>query len=287
MALFKSLPDGFYREPITIREAFCKVGIPLGDTKEKAEDLFSILPRELKIAPAFFLVLINKWCYEFGEVFDRMPRNHILLGSEQFPQIEYLYLGLRAADKYLSRVQLLSFLQRLAHPAKHLIALGELTPLVRISKTVTPTYEVEGYGNGNRSIDWLFEPKEGVPILMDVKYRIVDLLQHMNQMIPEIDDGKSALSTPEIDPESLFKDTIEKFIPRSTKIYLQGVWIHSHIKQEKAKLQSCFNNLDPQRLHFAIMSRWEGNAYILCRDEVDIEYLYKFFDLTPKNEFVY
>lgn len=286
MSLYTSLPKGFYLGPTHFIDAFQEVATSLGDTKETAQELFGLLPRELKFAPAFFLLLTKRWCYEFGEVFDRLPQNQIVLGSEQFPEVENLYLGLRAVDKHLSRSQLLAFLEKLGNPAKHLETLAELAPLLRILANVKPSYEVQGYGHGNRRIDWLFTPQVGIPILVDVKYRIIDLIQHLSQMIPALNAGEREFPPPELDPSILFKDTVEKFIPRSSSNYLQGVWIHAHVKQDESKLEGYFKNLDAERLHFAILCRWRSSAYILCRDSIDKNYISGFFDLNLSNTFV-
>lgn len=287
MPLYTRLPISFYKGPVPMSEAIHNVAVLLGDSKEKADNLFQLLPGELQLAPAFFLLLTKKWCYEFGDVIDRMPLDYWLIGSEQFPELENLYRGLCAADKYLTHSQFLDFMQRLSHSGKHLSTLAELAPLVRVSEGVAVDYEVSGYGDGNHPIDWLFSPKSGIPILMDVKYRIVDLVQHMSQMMPYLDAGQEQIFAPELDPAFLFKDTTEKFVARSQNDFLQGAWIYSHIKQDKSKLLAYFNSLDRKRLHYAILSQWNGDAFILCRDDINRDYLYSFFNLNHTEKYVY
>ena len=287
MPLYKILPEAFYNGPVPMIEAFTNVGALFGDSSSNTQQLFGLLPPELKHSPAFYLLLTKKWCYEFGEEFDRMPQDHRLVGSEQFPEIEQLYSGLQAANKHLTNSQLLTLIRRLSNPAKHLETLGELAPLVRIKEDTSPEYEVEGYGQGNRTIDWLFEPSVGIPVLLDVKYRISDLIQHMSEIIPALNAGENQILPPSADPALLFKDTVEKFVPRSHDESLQGVWIHSHIKQHRGRLNDYFDSLDPERLHFAILSRWRGDAYILYRNGIDKAYLYHFFTLNHTDNFVF
>lgn len=286
MTLLAALPEIFYTGLTTLDKAFFSFGKSLGDHDDLINDLLILLPNEIKMTPAFFHNLIKKWCYEYGDYFDRMPEDYILIGSEQFPEIEDFYLGIRAIKKHLTEPEILSFINRLKDPSKHLITLAELAPLVRIQDGVVPQYEIPRLGEGNRTIDWLFTPKSDTPILLDVKYRIKDLLEHMQQIIPSIHAGVNQIPPPINNSAILFKDTVEKFIARSPKEYLQGVWIHSHIKQDKVALWDYFKALDMNKLHFAIMSRWDGNAYVLYRDDINVKYIYDFFNLKHSETFV-
>jgi hypothetical protein len=286
MNLLAGLPENFYSQQTTFQKAFHAHGKSLGDSDDLVNELLRLLPNEILLTPSFFLLLTKKWCYEYGELMDRMPKEYVIIGSEQFPEIEDFYIGFRAAKKHLSDVEIQNLVNRLKDPSKHMIALSELAPLVRISEAVNPKYEVEGLGVGNRTIDWLFTLKDSVPILLDVKYRIKDLIQHMEQIIPEIDFGKIEIPPPVNDPSILFKDTVEKFVSRSPQEYLQGVWIHSHIKQDKERLWNYYNSLERDRLHFAIFSRWDGSGYILHRDDIDPKILYNYFNLVFKENFI-
>ncbi len=281
------LPPNFYSSCVHLFEAFREVADRLGDTRTVADQLIRLLPLNLKSSPAFLLRLTGQWCYEFGDLFDKLPNGKVVFGSEQFPEVEYLYRGLRASERYFSNVELLSYLKRLSNPSKHMETLGELAPLVRIRDDVAPKYEVKGYGEGNRTIDWLFTLSSEVPVLLDVKYRVKDIVTQFGKVIlrPGADVGE--IPTPDLDPAWLFKDTVEKFRPETPDRCLQGIWIHLHLKQEESALINYFNSLDAGRLHFAILCRWRKESYMLSRQNVDRKLLKKLFDLEESMSFVF
>lgn len=280
MNLYTQLPDAFHSDKVHFVDAFQEIATLLGDSKESAQELFSLLPQDIKFAPAFFFLLTKKWCYEFGLPFDRLPQNQIVFGLEQFPLVENLYAGMKAANKHLKSSQLLSFLERLGNPSKHQETLAELAPLVRLHSDVSAQYEVAGYGQGNRTIDWLFSAINRTPVLMDVKYRIKDLIEHLSEMIPDLNAGKRQFPPPEISPQLLFKDTVDRFISKDPDLCLQGVWIHSHVKQKESELRQYFFNLDTTRLPFAIFCRWTKNAYVICRPDVNEQCLADLFGVN-------
>jgi hypothetical protein len=111
---------------------------------------------------------------------------------------------------------------------------------------------VEGWGVPHRTIDWLFERSPAVPVLLEVKYRRKDLIRHLAQVAAANTEGTTDTPVPPSDPESLFKDTAEKFLPRTAAEGLQGAWIHSQIKQEESGLE-LLRRMDSQRLQFAFL----------------------------------
>ena len=296
-------PEILYIKTSSLFEAIRIVAEELGDSASEADEVYSMLPAELKDAPSFF-DFAGDWRYEFGEPFD--IGGLILVGTYQFPKVQILYSSIKAA-KELVIGSIDQIMHKLKVPGSHMAFLSELQPLMRLSvKDVQARYEVTGYGSGNRGIDWLFERVDGVSILLEVKCRKKDLLkhvelipQHFSATIPIMSSGvmkrkgktsqKSYMQVkpPVMDFESLFKDTAEKFAPRQVGEYLQGVWIDSQLKIEQVALDDYFAGIDPDKLHFVILGGWSEETYFLVRDNVNAGDLLSFFGLVQSRRFVF
>jgi len=278
------LPPNFYHQQAHFIDAFKEIANKFGDSDRYAERLFRPLPQKLKCSSAFLLSLINKWCYEFGDIFE-LPSGKNFYGSEQFPEVEFLYRALRAADKHLSDSCLLEFIQKLGNQAKHMDALGELAPLCRIKDNVKVGYEVDGYGS--KKIDWLFTPPTGTPILLEVKYRLKDLIKSLDNTKLSQDPNEQKITNIHLNPEWLFKNTEDKFPSQQPTEILQGIWIHNLLAQKLSEFTKYFELIDNTKIHFIILCRWRDEGYFLCRDSVNKQYLKMFFDLKESNRFIY
>ncbi|HYW82179.1 MAG TPA: hypothetical protein VFB30_02915 [Spirochaetia bacterium] len=278
-------PDEFVTRRSHLLGAFEEIASALNETRATAERLVRLLPSEVRCAGAFLCRLTNLWRYEFGPPFHDLPTEMTVCGTIQFPPAENLFRGVLAAERFLTATQLLAYLERLRDPHKHLATLAEMAPAARVTSFMRGTYEAVGYGMGNRTIDWLFEPPNGTPILLDVKHRQQDLLEHLRQTIPAIEAGAHVAPSPVLDAAALFRSTAEKFVRRPSDEMLQGVWIHSHIQQFEEDLLRVFSALD-EALHFAILAGWDGRSYILARKSVSTEYLRRAFSLVPSENFI-
>ena len=70
-------------------------------------------------------------------------------------------------------------------------------------------------------------------------------------------------------------------------LQLQGVWIHSEIKEDEEKLTAYFrHNLKRKKVHFAILSDWKDDAYVLARNRIIAFLLKRAFGLTESKRFV-
>ena len=68
--------------------------------------------------------------------------------------------------------------------------------------------------------------------------------------------------------------------------FLQGVWIHSSIKEDEGLLRTYFRSrLDARRIHFVVISDWQNDALVLARDREVQEYIEGTFDLSPSGRF--
>ena len=179
------------------------------------------------------------------------------------------------------------YLKRLSNSAKHQDVLSEISPILGVDAGVSCEFEVSGYGVGKRTIDWLLRPSALPAVLLDVKCRIRDLIEGLAQIasghLGPDGQGPSPLHNIAI----MFKDTEEKFIQKSPNEMLQGVWIISHLRQERSELNNAFNSLDSMKLHFAVIANWQKDVYVLVRDGIPLESITSLFNVTHSNRFVF
>jgi hypothetical protein len=152
------VPDFLYSRTAHLVDAFCEVAAVHGQSRQEAESLFRILPQETKSAPAFLDKIGTCWRYDYGDEIDRLPNNQVALGLHNCPEVEHLFLGIRAINVRFTEPELTSYLYRLSFPSKHHEVLFELAPLIRIGEEVLASFEVSGIGPGNTNVDWLFLP---------------------------------------------------------------------------------------------------------------------------------
>jgi hypothetical protein len=280
------VPQEFILERSQISGVFREIAAKLGHTDQRAERLTRILPESLRTTTVWRDRLTNLWRYDYGPPYDALPGDQLVLGTTQWPQVRSLYQSVHAAESRLGSEELVKWLARLSDPAKHVDALVEMRPVVGLAASANAQFEVTGRGEGNKTIDWLVEPKAGRPLLLDVKNRIADLLDHLRQMMPAMQAARHPATPNAPDPSVLFRNTVEKFRGESRSVQLQGVWIHSEIKQDKNRVTAYFRGLDPSRLHFAVLADWDDDATILVRDETDGPYLEQVFAVVASSRFL-
>lgn len=278
-----NLPAFLYGETAHLVDAFCTVAAESNATRTDAEELFRLLPIEVKAAPAFVSKIGDVWRYEFGSPLEGMHEGRVAIGTHQFPEVKHLYLGAAAAVRHLDSEQLLEVLKRLADPAKHHGALFELAPITRIGSSVSVQYEVAGAGN--RTIDWQVTPTTGIPVLLEMKFRIGDIVEHLRRLPPRTRAMETSDPGPG-DPSILFRDTVDKFLPNFPSDVLQGAWVHAHVKVPEPALRSHFESLPPEKLHFAILATWGPEAFIIARPEVATDSILELFHLEVSDDFV-
>jgi len=280
-----NVPLEFILERSHIGGVFREIAAKLGHTDQRAERLTRILPESLRTAPVWRDRLTNLWRYDYGPPYDALPGGQLVLGTTQSPEVRSLYRSVHAAESRLGSEELLKWLARLPDPAKHVDVVVEMRPVVGLAASANAHFEA-GHGEGNKTIDWLVEPKAGRPLLLDVKNRITDPLDHLRQVMPAMQAGRNPGKPNAPDPSALFRNTVEKFRPESRLAQLQGVWIHTEIKQDRNRLTAYFRGLDASRLHFAVLADWDDDATILVRDESDAPYLEKVFGVMGSSRFV-
>lgn len=278
------IPGQLYSETSTLEHELVRAGESLGVTQAECTDIIELLPDELKSARAFFNLLTKMWCYEYGQAYDRLAGGGLAYGADQCPPVERLFLCLQAALRFLSKEQVEGVVARLAVPAKHDEVMAEFAPVLRLQNSVQAQYEVGGYGPGNTNIDWLISPSSDRAVLLEVKCRKLDLISHLEQIVRSPDSRVAP--PPEAQPEKLFLDVEGKFEPHPRSETLQGAWLHVPVKQDERALDAAFADLDPLKVHFAILGGWGAEAHILANDKADRDYLVSVFRLDESDRFV-
>jgi hypothetical protein len=97
------------------------------------------------------------------------------VGTNTFQQVDRLLDVLACAQKRLPPDKLASYLRRLADPTKHEDTLVDFAPVLRLGATTEAEFEVLGYGEGSKTVDWLIR-SETLAALLEVKNRNRDLL---------------------------------------------------------------------------------------------------------------
>ncbi len=227
-----------------------------------------MLPRHLKESTAFRCALTGLWRYDFGDPYTIDGGKGALYGTDQCPQVKWLYQCVQLMQGILSDSDLLKFLHRLGDRSRHLEALVECSPLTVLRATRKVEYEVQGCGH--RRVDFFITPETGTPVLIDSKCRIRELIQKL-----------PLNSKP--NPTGIFKSLPDKFEKQDPRVILQGGWIHTVVGYLEEELRLEFNRTDPSRLHFIIIGCWDEKSYLLARNEMIRDEVRKVFKL-PDDE---
>jgi hypothetical protein len=283
----KDLLGPLVKETERLATAFHRLAIEIGDDPQEAMNTFSRLDGKIQRAEAF-LDLMSRWRYVFGDPLDLHGTSMVLAGTHQWPEVKHLYLALREMQQRTSSAAFEMYLRRLSIRSKHHDVLFESRPLLFLAKGVSAEFEVAGLGAGNHTIDWRFTPalQDGVPILVEVKYRVGDVVQHVEPMVSHLDSGQPVVAAKPGTPAMLFPSTYAKYQATHPKIQLQGAWIHTTIKVPRVELVTYFQALPPDQLHFAVLSSWDKEGFLLCREGVEREDIVRAFGLVESDSFV-
>lgn len=282
----RSVPPEFYDEISTLLVEFQKISERNGGLTVEAEEVFGFLPAALQQAPVYFCKVTDTWRYEFGLPYNRLPNGVVVFGTNQWSSVERLWQGLHAAKALLDKESFLSIAKNLGKQNKHKDFLVELAPLTRVRREVDVAYEVAGFGQGKRTIDWMFRHNQRTPILLEVKFRVSTLIEFLKQVAEGQTESELSSELP-VNYKKLFLDVVEKFKPNSPTELLQGAWIEKNVKVNCEAVSQYFAGLDPQRLHFVIFNDGGAEAAILARRKEDKAYLLRFFNLTEVNRVFY
>lgn len=271
---------GVVAEKGTLRERLLVEANARGVSREQMERIISIVPCALIGADAFLDKMTNLWRYEFGLPYEL--GKELVWGTHMWVPVTNLFEALLCADSRLPDKTRIDYMKRLSNPGKHQDALVEMIPVQKIDPGVAAQFEVLGHGVGNNTIDWVIGPHYGRTVLLDVKRRTTDFIQHTEKI-----GSETIAPEPTHDPALLFKSIEEKFKPADPTQFLQGVWIVTDIKQNEKKISATFATLDPKKVHFAILGDWKADAHVLTARAEDEQYLRELFTLQQSSRFTF
>ena len=254
-------------------------GLSRGLTEEQCEALIAALPRKLATCGCFLDRLTGLWRYEFGE--PHRIGNELIWGAHIWLPVPVLYDVLQCARSRLTPEKLAAYLALLVRPGKHLDHLAEMFPISRVAPELPVQHEVAGFGQGNRTVDWVIGSIQQRHVILDVKRRLADFLGQMEQI------SAQGAVPPEHDVGLLFRSVESKFLASDPDSRLQGAWIVTDIKQEQAELRATFDGLDPTKVHFAILGDKEADVYLLTRRPEDRQFIIGLLGLTESDRFVF
>ena len=243
---------------------FADRAIQAGLDPARAAELLGLVPGAIRGAPCFLDKLDGPWLYDFGESTRGVPALGV---GVTFHSVDRLIGILACAQSRLTKLELRAYLHRLANPKKHRVTLFEFSPVLRLPPETSTDYEVVGEGPGKTTVDWRVCAPGGVPVLLEVKQRLGDLVRSFEKVRNRELDAGGRVLPPDHDTDMLFVSVETKFLPRSPDVALQGAWVGTHLNQDRGRLEASFSKLDHKRVHFAVLGGWEPAAHVMVCDE--------------------
>jgi hypothetical protein len=254
--------------------------------RSEIEEIVRLIPPEIRELPCFLDRLTGLWRYDYGEPFVNLPGGGTVFGTNMFHRVDRLLDILACARKRLPPEKLASYLQRLADPRKHGDALVEFAPVVRLGATTEVEFEVLGYGEGSKTIDWLIRSKP-VTALVEVKNRNRDLLESLARIQAGDRGQNDTAPDPTHDPSLLFKSIESKFVSRPSSEIIQVGWTTTRLKQEEEELLAAFKNLDASRVHAVILGDFADDVYVLSHEASIKERILELLQVRESRRFVF
>ncbi len=265
----------------TLTHRFVEEAVSRGVALDVANELLGLAPANLQGVECFLDNMTGLWRYEFG--FPYQVGGDFVWGTHLWVPVGCLVSALCCVKHRLFGDKRTEYLARLADPDRHQVTLVEMIPGSKLSAEIPAEFEVAGLGAGNHRVDWRIGPHGGRTVLLDVKRRMSDFIQHAQQ----ITNDTNVAPEPEHDPEILFLSVEDKFVSGDPDVTLQGAWIVTDIQQDHEELANAFAALDPDKVHFAILGDWETDAYVLSRRPEDEQYLRALLQLEPSSRFTF
>lgn len=270
----------------TLSELFLASAEGRLERRSEIEDILRLLPLEIREVPCFLDRLTGLWRYDYGEPFVNLPGGASVLGTNIFQQVDRLHDVLACARRRLPPDKLASYVQRLTDPKKHEDTLAELAPILRLSATTGAEFEVVGYGQEGKAIDWLIRSGT-LNSLLEVKNRNRDLLENLARLQAGERGPDGTAPDPTHDPALLFRSVESKFVPRSSSEIMQVGWITTRLKQEEEELLAAFEKLDASRVHAVILGDFSDDVYLLSHEPGIRERILGLLQVRESRRFVF
>lgn len=223
-----------------------------------------LIPQEIADSFCFLETKTHIWRYEFGQPFDRLPQNKIVIGTHMFCDVTHLLKVMLFIADRLSSAEQPKYLGRLKLPEKHSETLMECAPILRLIQKARVQYEPAGWAAGNKTIDWVIEIPNEITILLEAKSRSMDLVEFFKTMNTSSDDLNNP--PPKHDTSLLFRGLEQKFKPKIPGKIINAAWIGIGLRQERKEIQSAFYCLDSNRIDLAIFGDWHDDVWVCTYD---------------------
>jgi hypothetical protein len=270
-----------------LRSLFVSLARYRGISREEVEQIIAIVPDQIKASPCFLDRMTGLWRYDYGEPFVLLPAGGLVFGTNMYQSVDRLYDVLACARRRLTSEQLSNYLARLADSGKHEDLLVEFAPVLRLGRDVEALYEVTGYGQGNRTVDWLIRPADGPPLLIEVKNRTKDLIESLARLQAGERGPDGTAPPPTHTPGLLFTSIEQKFRARAADEIVQGAWISTDLMQEESELAEAFGSLDQTKVHVAILGDWHDDVYVLANTDSVREHALRVLRVRESRRFVF
>lgn len=247
---------------------------------EPIEQLCQALPDAIRNAPCFLDRLTGLWRYEFGEPIEGED-GRIMVGTQMFTPIGTLLECLVVVSQRLTPDQASIFMRRLADSGRHQDVVAEMFPLRDIPLSVPARFEVPGVGG--TTVDWEIRPGGGPVTLLDVKNRILDLVQQLGSMPRDAVE----VPAPDHDHNAMARGVQHKFAPADSAQRLQGVWVTTVLAQRADLLMQAFELLDADRVHFLVLNNNHREGLVFTRRNVVGDWVYDLFGLAERPDLVF
>jgi hypothetical protein len=257
-----------------------------GMRREDVDEIVRLLPAPIRALTCFLDRLTGHWRYDYGEPFVGLPGGGIVFGTTMYHEVDRLFDVIDCARKRLPTEKLTTYLQRLADPNKHEDMLVEFAPILRLPPEIKADYEIVGYGEGNKTIDWLI-PSEQVPLALDVKNRTRDLFESLVKFEAGERGPNDRVPDPTHDAEILFRSIESKFTPRAPSDLIQAAWVVTRLMQDEQEMSAAFTKLDASRVHAVILGDFADDVYVLTNEAAVKEHVLGLFQLRESRRFVF
>lgn len=248
-----------------------------GVSIEEIKAFIPFIDPKLLQAQCFYDKRTALWRYEYG---DSWPiSNKKLWGTNNiWHRVDVLVRVILCAKGILPSDKIKRYMHRIADRSRHLDCLSEMLPVMRLNKNTKVNSDVKSKGLVT-DVDWEILPPNERPIFLEVKNRSRDLCDFAE---------KDFSGEPTHDHSLMFNKVEEKFNEADPNDCLQGVWICSQLRQNEQKLEEAFNQLNPAKIHFAIMGDFYEDVTILCRNgRSDAEYLKKILGISESQRAIF
>lgn len=264
-----------------INYSFHEIRSKYGHSKEYTDQLIRMLPESLRFIYSEKFDDSDQLYYRFSSPYTGLSDNGMVFGGSQVQKLDNLYLAMHFANKYLSNIHIIQFLNKIGDSKKHLEQLFEFRPFLFMDNFTGIAYEIPGVQG--KTIDWKIGTASK-DIIIEMKVRHKTALSNFNDIINRKTDK---IEMPKTNAESFFLD-VENKMNLCKENELQGLWVNSSSSENKKTLTEYFNTqVNHKKIQFIILSEFEKEASLITTNEKDKLFLINNFNLLESTKYLY